>query len=321
MSPRALAYAKLATSAACLAAVGLWVSRQEAPALPSGRDAALWVAAALTLYALATALRGERWHRIVRGQGIPITRADAQGLTLVGYMGNNVLPARAGDVMRVAMLADRVRGVVPAAVGSALADRVLDAVALLVLLTAVLGLGGRVEGLPAGVPWWVVLAALGALLAGGAAVLVLRRRGALAAARRRLAQVLAATRGLASRDGAALLAASVAIWLLEAAVYLAVARAAGLDMGPAGAVQVVVLVNLVGLVPAGPGYLGTFDAAVVVGAGAVVSATGAELLSYLLLLRLVLFVPITLAGALVLLARGRAGAWTAGALRAGLRRT
>jgi glycosyltransferase 2 family protein len=306
VSGRRGAAARVAVSLACLAAVGVWVSRQDAPDLPTGRDAVLLLLGALGLYALATVLRGERWHRILRRQGIPVTRADSQGLTLVGYMGNNVLPARAGDVMRVAMLARRVGGILPAAVGSAVADRLLDALALVVLLAAVLAAGGRLEGAPSDLPLWPAWVLAGVLALAVAGLVAARRRGALGGLRRRAGEVLAATRELASRHGAALLGASVVIWLLEAAVYLAVARAAGLPMGIAGAVQLVVLVNLVGLLPAGPGYLGTFDAAVLVGAGAVVTATGAELLAYLLLLRAVLFVPITLAGAAVLLARARA---------------
>jgi hypothetical protein len=54
------------------------------------------------------------------------------------------------------------------------------------------------------------------------------------------------------------------------------------------------------LVPAAPGYLGTFDAAVLLGLAAVgVTAQ----VSYVLVLRVVLFVPITIAGAVALAAR------------------
>lgn len=66
------------------------------------------------------------------------------------------------------------------------------------------------------------------------------------------------------------------------------------------------------LVPAGPGYLGTLDAAVLFGARAV-GASGGVALSYLLVLRFVLLVPVTVAGLGLLLVRygGRRGGRTA----------
>jgi hypothetical protein len=92
------------------------------------------------------------------------------------------------------------------------------------------------------------------------------------------------------------------IWTLEASVYLAVARAVGLKMGPLGAAYVVAFTNLFAMVPAAPGYLGTFDAAVVFAAKSI-GSPGYLVVTYLLLLRFVLFVPITVVGLVVLIAR------------------
>ena len=55
------------------------------------------------------------------------------------------------------------------------------------------------------------------------------------------------------------------------------------------------------LVPSGPGYVGTFDAAIVFGLHALGHTESA--LSYLLLLRFVIAVPITLLGLLALAGR------------------
>jgi uncharacterized membrane protein YbhN (UPF0104 family) len=109
-------------------------------------------------------------------------------------------------------------------------------------------------------------------------------------------------RALLSARGAALLGLSAMIWALEAGVYYSVGLAVDLGMGPVHALYVVALTNLFALVPAAPGYVGTFDAAVLFGAGAS-GAGGAAAVGYLLLLRFVLFVPITLVGLSVLLAR------------------
>jgi hypothetical protein len=50
------------------------------------------------------------------------------------------------------------------------------------------------------------------------------------------------------------------------------------------------------LIPAAPGYIGTYDAAVIFAVGAVSTASKSTIPSYLLLLRFVLFIPITVAG-------------------------
>lgn len=300
----ARATASAAVSAVCVGAVVWWAVRQGPPRLPSGAGGWTALAAALAVYALATAARGERWHRILRRSGIPASRLDAHGLTAVGYMGNNVLPARAGDLLRSYTVAARTGSGTRHAIGTAVAERLLDAAALGIILAALAtGLLGdprlaRGPALPA--------------LAAGAAVLVvllaaavpLRRRPALARARRAVAPLFASTRALASRHGLALLGASVVVWALEASVYLLVARALDLPLNLADAAALTAVTNLVALVPSGPGYVGTFDAAVLFGARAL-GVAGAAAVGYLLLLRFVLFVPITLLGLALLLTRYR----------------
>ena len=75
-------------------------------------------------------------------------------------------------------------------------------------------------------------------------------------------------------------------------MYLAVARAIDLDFSVSGALYLVALTNFVAALPAAPGSIGTFDAAVAFGAKAL-GASGSAALSYVILLRFVLYVPIT----------------------------
>ena len=67
------------------------------------------------------------------------------------------------------------------------------------------------------------------------------------------------------------------------------------------------LASMFAMIPSGPGYAGTMDAAVIFGAR-VLDRPPRPPCSYLLLLRCVLFVPITLVG-LVLLVALRYGGW------------
>ena len=72
-------------------------------------------------------------------------------------------------------------------------------------------------------------------------------------------------------------------------------RGGGLDLGAVEACYLLALASMFAMIPSGPGYAGTMDAAVIFGAR-VLDRTPAAALSYLLLLRFVLFVPITLVG-------------------------
>jgi uncharacterized membrane protein YbhN (UPF0104 family) len=75
-----------------------------------------------------------------------------------------------------------------------------------------------------------------------------------------------------------------------------------LDISAMCALYLVALTNLFAMLPAAPGYIGTFDAAVVFGVKAI-GGTESLALSYLLLLRFMLFVPITVVGLLLMLTR------------------
>jgi uncharacterized membrane protein YbhN (UPF0104 family) len=121
------------------------------------------------------------------------------------------------------------------------------------------------------------------------------------AVRRQLVAAAASLRRLARPAGVGLLALTIALWPLEAGVYLAVGRAMDVHLALPAAVQLVTLVNLVGLIPAAPANLGTFDAAVLFATHRL--AGDGSGLGYVLALRHVLFVPITLVGLIVLVTR------------------
>jgi glycosyltransferase 2 family protein len=285
-----------------LGAVVWWASRQDAPEIPSDSDAIAWLVGALALYALATVVRAERWHAILGETGIKAKRADCYGLSTVGYMGNNVLPARAGEALRVFLLDTRTGAGKRKILGTVVAERLLDAIALGVIfaLTVYLVLEGDV--VPTDQPALIAaicFAALGLLVV---ALMVIHRRGGLQRLRELIAPLMHAPRALLTRRGAGLLAATFVLWGIEGGVYLAVAKAIDLDISVSGALYLVALTNFVSALPAAPGSIGTFDAAVAFGAKAL-GATGSAAVTYLLLLRFVLYVPVTVVGLIVLVTR------------------
>jgi uncharacterized membrane protein YbhN (UPF0104 family) len=275
------------TSVVALAGVAWWVSRQHAPHVEWRPAALAELTGAIALYALASLLRGERWHRILVRAGLDRGRAESYRLTAVGYMGNNTLPARAGDLMRVVLLGGSRRGVL----GTVVAERLLDALALVCIFASVVAVRGVGFG---PVPYVV-----GAGIAAAATTLVLVRLRPEGRIVQALRPVAGATRSLASLHGVALFALSLVLWTLEASVYLAVGLAVDIHLGASGALYVVALTNLSALVPAAPGYVGTFDAAVLLA----LRSLHLPALGYLLVLRFVLFVPITVVGLAVFVAR------------------
>jgi uncharacterized membrane protein YbhN (UPF0104 family) len=138
------------------------------------------------------------------------------------------------------------------------------------------------------------------IAAGAAAAWILHRRGRLRRAIAFLAPMAEATRNLRSNHGLRLLAITLAIWALEWIAWWLAARAVGLDLALLEVGYLMGLASVFALVPSGPGYVGTFDAAVVFGVRAL-DFTGAQALSYVLLLRFVVTVPITLIGLVVLM--------------------
>jgi uncharacterized protein (TIRG00374 family) len=299
---RALTALGAMISVAALAGVILWATQQEAPALPSSPGRLAELAAAIAFYLAGCAVRAERWYELLRYNGAQPRRLDAYGLVAVAYFGNNVLPARAGDALRVVLIAPRARTDARTAIGTIVAERVLDVVVLLGLFVVLAyGVLGGIDVPSAGRLVFAALLVAGLIAVAAAAAWVLQRRGHLRRVLAFLAPMAEATRRLRSNHGLRLLGITFAIWALEWIAWWLTARAVGLDLALLEVGYLMGLASMFALVPSGPGYIGTFDAAVVFGVRAL-DFTGAQALSYVLLLRFVVTVPITLIGFVVLMA-------------------
>jgi glycosyltransferase 2 family protein len=305
---RRFAIIQALVSVVALAAVVVWASNQESPHIPTDGKAIAWLLGAVGLYTLATLVRAERWHQILEATGVHSTRVDCYALTTVGYMGNNVLPARAGEALRVVLMSQRSDGSKRTVLGSVVAERLLDVIALVtIFVVTVYGVLSTSEVLPTDHP--LIVSGIGVVLviAAGVTIWVLRAHHVFERVRDWLRPMADAPRALLSRRGLLLLAGTFLLWTLEATVYLAVARAIDLNFSMSGALYLVALTNFVAALPAAPGSIGTFDAAVAFGAKAL-GATGSAAVSYVILLRFVLYVPITIVGLVTLVTRY--GGWS-----------
>jgi uncharacterized membrane protein YbhN (UPF0104 family) len=187
--------------------------------------------------------------------------------------------------------------------GSIVAERLLDAAVLggLFVVMTWAGAGGAPTGqLPADL-------AAAVLVVGGAALAVyvaMRRRGRLESFAARIRPVAKGSRLFVRPEGVLVAGVSVVIWLLQGLAFLCIGRSLAIDLSVLEASSIIVLASIAALVPAAPGYVGTFDAGVALGLNAV-GVPGAAALGFILLVRFVMFVPVTLAGLVAVLVRYR----------------
>ncbi|HEX6389090.1 MAG TPA: lysylphosphatidylglycerol synthase transmembrane domain-containing protein [Solirubrobacteraceae bacterium] len=298
---RARTIAGFAVSVIAIAGCVWWASRQDSPRFPEGVGNWVLLVVAAGVYGAATIIRGARWDAILRYLHVFHARVDAYALTAVGYMGNTVLPARGGEVLRIFLLAERSHARRREVLGSIITERLLD-VAALGGLFVVLTVSGAAEA-PGGDA--TMYGAIGALILGvGAAFAYLRLRvaGKFESFADRVRPITRASRQLLTVRGAQLLLVTMCVWALEGAIMWLAAQAIDVPLGIGEGLVVVVLASLSALIPAGPGYVGTYDAAALFALHQV-DVRGGAAVSTILLFRFVVFVPITVAGLVLMIGR------------------
>ncbi len=95
------------------------------------------IAAAFAMMTGALALRSLRW-RVLLSMRQSVSFSDAFWATSAGYLGNNFLPARAGEVIRTLMISRRTGLSRTFVLTTALCERVVDAITLVIISSVVL---------------------------------------------------------------------------------------------------------------------------------------------------------------------------------------
>lgn len=230
---------------------------------------------ALVVLAFAIYLRAVRWRVLFACEPRPPLAAVTSSL-LIGYLFNSILPARAGEAARVLALNQRAGTSRFEALGTVVAERVLDVLTLLALFLL------AIPFIPEAT--WMRRAAT---VGGGAFVLltvllivvafygerpvrlVLRpltvfpnvSSARVERAAKNLVQGLAVFRF--RRIAVRALALTVASWLVIAFSFWLCMLSVRLDAGLDAALVVVIAVNLAMILPSGPAGLGVFEAAAV----------------------------------------------------------
>lgn len=286
----------------------VWMSIQQANGLLL-IAAAIWFFVSLIVIAL-------RWQFLLNAAR-HISLRDLTGLVSIGYAGNNVYPFRSGELLRIVLL--QRNHAVPFARGTTtvVVERVFDG---LVMLTFVL-VPLLISDVPSQEVRTVASVAAPVFLTATLIFFILaaqpnllrwlytpvnrllpeRLRGPVSGL---VEDVLTGLDGLRSpADLAGTIVSSFASWVLHAGVYWLVVQAFRLDVDILTIFLVVGVVNLAGLIPASPGQFGVFESL----AAAVLAASGvAEVnaVAYALTVHMVIWLPVTVIGLILLLQQG-----------------
>jgi uncharacterized protein (TIRG00374 family) len=249
-------------------------------------------------------------------------------IVTIGYMGNNIYPARAGELLRAYVLRRKEGVPVSASLATIILERIFDGVVMLMfvvfnlnglaLLTGESGFIGDIRTVTL-VGTIVFAAALGVFLLAamfphqslslyhryGAPLIPVRFRAQVSGLVERFWTGLESLRS--PRNVLMVFVTSVVVWLLETGKYWFVMHAFNFNVSFFALMLMNGIVNLATTIPSAPGYVGTFD-----GPGiAVLRAYGvgqAVATSYTLVLHVALWLPVTLVGAYFMAREGLS--WT-----------
>lgn len=277
----------------------------------------LWLIPGVAVYFIGVWVRSWRWHYMLRPLK-KISTATMFPIVTIGYMGNNIYPARAGEILRAVILKQREGVPVSASLATVIVERIFDGVVMLgfvfinlpelARLTHNSGVIGRMD--------IRTLALVGSLAFFGALLIFLLAAMFPRVTERLLDRILPVlparlrekTRELTLRflsgleslrsplEALMIFITTVIVWLLETAKYWFVMHAFSFEVSFFGLMLMNGIVNLATTLPSAPGYVGTFDAPGI--AVLVAYSVPPEIAAgYTLVLHAALWLPITLLGA------------------------
>lgn len=268
----------------------------------------IWLIPALVAYFLGVGVRSVRWHLLLRSvENVPPRRIFP--IIAIGYMANNVLPFRAGEVVRAYALSTRYQVRKSAALATIAIERIFDGLTMLIfMLVASLSIALtsdlRAVAIIATVLFplltlTLVLFVFAPGLRGWAIELSVRLLpGKVGARVEQMAQSFFEGLGILKRrqDLFSVALTSLLAWLLEASMYLLIAQGFSLDVSPLAILLVTAVANLATLIPSSPGYVGPFETGVLLVLNGALGIERELALSYAIVLHAALYFPVTLLG-------------------------
>lgn len=283
----------------------------------------LWLIPGIVIYFIAVWIRAWRWNFLLRSEKILSTRATFP-ITCIGYMGNNIYPARAGEVLRAIMLKRRENIPVSTSLATIIVERIFDGVVMLAfvfmnplelkLLTSSSGFIGNIRDV-AYIGAGIFIIALSILILAAIfpkitikisnkMISFIPKESMREKFSKFIDKFLNGLTSLRSpRDMFMVLFSSLIIWLLETVKYWFVMQAFSFRVSFFALMLLNGIANLVTTIPSAPGYIGTWEAVT----KAVLMAymvPASEALGYAVVLHVALYVPITILGVIYMMREG-----------------
>ena len=225
----------------------------------------------MAIWFVSAALRSLRWHYLLRGL-TNLSTATLYPIVIIGYMANNLLPLRSGELVRAYVLGERHKVSKMSTLGTIAVERVFDGIVLvgfLVVAGAILGLSGELTILAVAMAVaFAVLLAVFVYVASSPERAGRWTERLVAILPRRLREpgrgfadsFLSGLQSLRSPYLMGLvLATSLGAWLLEATMYYMVGLSFGIGEGFAAYLMVAAAANLAITLPSTSGGIGPFE--------------------------------------------------------------
>ncbi len=277
----------------------------------------VWLIPSVAVYFVAVWARTWRWDYMLR----PLKRIPVRALfpvVVIGYMGNNIYPFRAGELLRSYVLSRREGVPVSASLATVVVERVFDGLVMLVFVFVALPIAPlpseRIQGVVvvASVAFFAALLIFFALAAMPARAMTLstwltrrllpgRLQAPVLGFAERFLTGLIALRSF--RNVLMIFVTSIVIWLLETVKYWFVMHAFDFEVSFFALMLMNGVVNLATTLPSAPGYVGTFDAPGIE-VLQLYGVPGPLATAYTLVLHAALWLPITLLGAYFMVREG-----------------
>jgi uncharacterized protein (TIRG00374 family) len=266
-----------------------------------------YIPLAIVMSLITNIFRTYRWKYVIN----PIKKISMQSLfsgVAIGYMANNLLPARLGEFIRAYIMGKKEGISKSSTLATIVLERIFDGLALLFFLGII--------SLLFSLPLWIKQAGIAAaaffiLLTAFLIILLVKKdkgirlvkylvgifSSKMAEEAARLLNLFLSGLAVVNHKKNILWAFlfSIIVWLSEAFTYYIVSVSFGISLPVYISLLVVVIVNIGILIPSAPGYVGAFEF-FIISSLAIFFIDQSVALSYAIVLHAVLFIPITAIG-------------------------
>ena len=268
--------------------------------------------AGMSLYVFSYFFRGIRWHLMLRNvKRIPIWRMTK--FVIIGFMCNNLLPARLGEFARALVIAKKEEISARSSFASVVLERVFDGATIVILLFAMIilqpfPLWVRKMGIIAGA-LFVICFCLLILLGhrGEKWIEIIQRRFPDKMMGKAAGFMLKFVHGLDILKQNSLVLyvfiLSFVIWGIEALNYTIIMNSLGIRLPLGAAIFILAVTNLGIMIPSSPGNVGTMQF-FCVKALSLYAIAKDQALAYSLVLHAEMLIPITVLGVIFLMHMG-----------------